>query len=441
MKGAVLHAPGAATHADLRDESDRAPAHRPQQPTSDRDIPLGAWARRLEARSRDRYPAWRRWSRRLGIQLLDLARILWYAPRLCGEVRDRLGIPVRQQFAEQFRLAFGKGIDPSMYYLAELYKPGALDRIDDYFMRREVKGDLLALLHRLQPAMGERRINLGDKMQLLAWCLRANLPHVAPLMLIEDGQVIWQTGNLLDLDQDLFVKPRVGRGARGVCHYRRKAAFRYVDGDGKLRMLGEVVSALIRRYGTRSLMVQPKLRNHPALADLATNSLITLRAVTCLDEAGQPELVMAYLRVLAKLEDDWPVKKPISEYAAAVDLETGRLSAMTGDKPECLSQWHDRHPVTGVPLVGRLVPCWDEVATLARQAHRVVNDRVLVGWDIAITPTGPMLLEGNSYPDVHYPQRIYGRPFGEMRIGQLLRHHMARLEAKWDASPARIRKF
>jgi hypothetical protein len=73
------------------------------------------------------------------------------------------------------------------------------------------------------------------------------------------------------------------------------------------------------------------------------------------------------------------------------------------------------------------------VAALAERAHRVTRDRVMVGWDIAITPSGPLLLEGNSYPDVHYPQRLFRRPFGAMRVGQLLRHHMVRLEQKWDA--------
>jgi hypothetical protein len=182
------------------------------------------------------------------------------------------------------------------------------------------------------------------------------------------------------------------------------------------------------------MMVLPRLRNHPAIADMATESLITVRMVTVLDEALQPELVVAYLRVLAKLEPDWPVKKPISEYAAAVDLETGRLDAMTGDKPECLSQWHERHPVTGVEIVGRPVPCWEQVVALVQRAHRVVSDRVLVGWDVAITPEGPVLLEGNSYPDVHYPQRIHRTPYGEMRVGDLLRFHMARLEAQWAAA-------
>jgi hypothetical protein len=393
--------------------------------------PLGLLARRLEARARRRRQPFLWLARILGIRLLDLARILWYAPRLAPKVRAETGLSIQKQLRDQFWLAFRQGIDPSVYYFEQLYEPGALDRIDQYFWRREVKGRLLALLHRLQPPAAERRINLGDKLQFLAWCARTNLPHAAPLMLIEDGQVIWQTGNLLDLDQDLFAKPRTGRGANGVRMYRRISAFCYEDEAGRRLTLGQIASDLIRRFGTRNLMVLPRLRNHTDLAPLASDSLITIRAVTCLDERQQPELVLAYLRVLTKLEPDRPFNKPNSEYAAAIDLAHGTLSAMTGDKPECLSQWHDRHPVTGVAITGREVPCWDAVAALAERAHRVTRDRVLVGWDIAITPTGPLLLEGNSYPDVHYPQRVYRRPYGEMRIGTLLRHHMGRLERLW----------
>jgi hypothetical protein len=421
MKGLVLPSHGVATPAAIPAGIERTVDARP----------LGVLARRLEARALRRRPPLVWMSRILGIRLLDLARLIWYAPRLAPKVRDENGLSIVQQLRDQLWLAFRQGIDPSVYYFEQLYEPRALDRIDQYFMRREVKGELLGYLHRLQPPAAERRINLGDKLQFLAWCARTNLPHAAPLMLIEDGQVIWQSGNLLDLDQDLFAKPRTSRGARGARMYRRISAFRYEDQSGKRLTLGEIASDLIRRFGTRNLMILPRLRNHPDLAPLASESLVTVRAVTCLDERQQPELVLAYLRVLTQLEPNWPVKKPISEYAAAIDLTDGTLSAMTGDKPECLSQWHDRHPVTGVAIIGRSVPCWDAVAALAERAHRVIRDRVLVGWDIAITPSGPLLLEGNSYADVHYPQRIYRRPYGEMRIGTLLRHHMGRLERQW----------
>jgi hypothetical protein len=417
MSDLVLPSRGVATPAETSQSADPAP--------------LGVLARRLEARAWRQLPLPQWLVRVLGVRLLDLARIVWYTPRLAAQVRTQTGLSVLRQIGDQMRLAFRQGIDPSIYYFEELYKPGALAHVDQYFLRREVKGKLLSHLHRLQPPAAERRINLGDKLQFLAWCARTNLPHTVPLMLIEDGQVIWQTGNLLDLDQDLFAKPRTGRGATGVRLYRRIAAFRYEDEAGRRLTLGEIASDLIRRFGTRNVMVLPRLRNHPDIAAFASESLITIRAVTCLDEREQPELVLAYLRVLTKLEPDWPVKKPISEYAAAIDLADGKLSAMTGDQPECLSQWHDRHPVTGVEIAGRSVPCWDAVAALAERAHRVTRDRVLVGWDIAITPSGPALLEGNSYPDVHYPQRLHRRPYGEMRIGQLLRHHMGRLEQVW----------
>lgn len=405
---------------------------------SHRTDPIGAWSRRMEvgANARERKLLERRF-RRLGIRLLDLVRLVSYAARLAPRVAREHGVPVRTQIAAQWRMVCRDGIDPTIYYFEELYKPGALAKLDQYFLRREVKGDLLALLHRLQPPAGERRINLGDKMQLFAWCERAGLPHSAPVMLIEDGKQIWQAADPLDLDQDLFVKPRVGRGAAGVSVYRRNAAFQYVNEAGRRLKLGGLVSEIIGKFGTRSMMVLPWLRNHPAIADMAKDSLITIRAVTVLNEELQPELVVAYLRVLAKLEPSWPAKGPISEYAAAIDLETGRLGEMTGDKPECLSEWYQRHPVTGVEIVGRQVPQWNEIAELAERAHAICRDRILVGWDIAVTPQGPVLIEGNSYPDVHYPQRIYRRPYGEMRIGELLRFHMARLEAKWAALPPR----
>lgn len=395
---------------------------------------VGARSRRLHERLRRlQYPPLQRFLLLRTINLVDLARIAWYGVRLAPVARARFGVPIGAQFRDLWILAFRHNVEPTVYYLDELYKPGAMLKIDEYFTRREVKGLVLEFMHRMEPPAAERRINLGDKLQVAAWCARAALPHPTPLMLIEDAQVVWQSGNMLDLDQDLFVKPRMGRGASGVSAFRRIAAFQYMDSAGRRLKLGELVSGLIKESGTRNLIVQPRLRNHPEIEDLATASLAVVRAVTCLDEQGQPELVVAYFRILAKLEPDWPVKWPISEYAAAVDLATGRLSPLTGDKAECLSDWYDRHPVTQAEITGRVLPHWKALVALACRAHGVFRDRVLIGWDIAITPSGPVMLEGNSYPDVHYPQRIYERPYGEMRVGQLLQHHMARLEALLDA--------
>ncbi|HEY3149459.1 MAG TPA: hypothetical protein VGJ75_24055, partial [Dongiaceae bacterium] len=57
----------------------------------------------------------------------------------------------------------------------------------------------------------------------------------------------------------------------------------------------------------------------------------------------------------------------------------------------------------------------------ALEAQLVFSDRMLVGWDIALTPSGPVILEGNSYPDVHFLQRVHQQPIGLSPLAPALR--------------------
>jgi hypothetical protein len=45
------------------------------------------------------------------------------------------------------------------------------------------------------------------------------------------------------------------------------------------------------------------------------------------------------------------------------------------------------------------------------------------------------MLEGNSFTDTAYPERVYQQPIGHMRLGQLMRFHFDRLEDKLAQSP------
>jgi hypothetical protein len=180
--------------------------------------------------------------------------------------------------------------------------------------------------------------------------------------------------------------------------------------------------------------VQPLLRNHPALGDLTGESLITFRVFTCIDAADRPIVTHAMLRSIGKLEPDWPTSE---EFAAPIDLATGRLGRMCSDTHFGPDDRTDHHPMTGAPVAGRIVPHWPAIHALARAAHRVFADRLLIGWDIALTPEGPVLIEGNSYPDTEFLQRVHDQPIGASPLGPLLAHHFERLTAKqrrsWSA--------
>ena len=89
--------------------------------------------------------------------------------------------------------------------------------------------------------------------------------------------------------------------------------------------------------------------------------------------------------------------------------------------------WRDRHPDTDAQITGRVLPLWAETQALAARAHAAFADRLLIGWDIAITRDGPVLIEGNSGPDLDIIQRVYGEPLGNARFGELIALHLRRV--------------
>jgi hypothetical protein len=115
--------------------------------------------------------------------------------------------------------------------------------------------------------------------------------------------------------------------------------------------------------------------------------------------------------------------------AAAIDLATGAMLPATNLGTDARLGWLDRHPDTGAAIAGRVLPLWDDVRSLAVAAHRAFPDRVVVGWDVGILPEGPILVEGNSAPDVDIMQRPPAAPLGSGRFGELLAFHLRRCGA------------
>ncbi|MGH6892128.1 MAG: sugar-transfer associated ATP-grasp domain-containing protein, partial [Dongiaceae bacterium] len=83
------------------------------------------------------------------------------------------------------------------------------------------------------------------------------------------------------------------------------------------------------------------------------------------------------------------------------------------------------------------VPNWQEIKSVALAAHNACPDRLLVGWDIALTPDGAVLLEGNAYPDVDFLQRVHRCPLGSSPMGAPLYHRLVELEHRIAAGTVR----
>ena len=81
--------------------------------------------------------------------------------------------------------------------------------------------------------------------------------------------------------------------------------------------------------------------------------------------------------------------------SALVDMEKGRLVG-TGLTKKLEEFTH--HPISNIKIDGYKIPYFEEIKEMVSKAA-LVNDKIhIVGWDVAITDNGPLIVEGNRGP-------------------------------------------
>lgn len=179
--------------------------------------------------------------------------------------------------------------------------------------------------------------------------------------------------------ETIFVKQLSNFGGLGV----QKIT---LEGQDLRKLYDELVEH--QMYLAEETIVQ-----HPQMCQLCQRSVNTIRIVTILSDKGNANLVYALLRIGSGIND---VDNVTSGGMYTLLSPEGRISHPAFcDKTVT---YYTVHPVSGQPLIGFQVPYFDEAVDLCRQAALIEPRMRYVGWDVAITPTGPVLVEGNDLP-------------------------------------------
>jgi hypothetical protein len=391
-------------------------------------VDVGAAARRALIRLREgrhmKPKAFDTVSRRLANRIAYLLVACWLTARYGRAVAREHGVSVPLQVLAQLRLVFRDGINPKIYYFLELFRIWSPDIGRQCLMRHEIKTGLMKALHKRRPRVHGNRVSLGHKLEYGDFCHSHGLSSPTILVVGKAGRLEWRS-NYHDLaSKDLFLKPEVGRGARGALWFRNLGPARYRSSHGTVVSLDDILDLIVRRSKLQGQILQELLNNHPCIADLARDSLLVFRVFTCMDSFGEPIVTHAMLRVLSKLEPSW---RGTEEFAAPVDLATGTLGLMCGDQHYGPTDWYETHPVTGAQVDGRVIAHWEDIQELALAGHRVFADRMLLGWDVALTTAGPVLIEANAYPDTEFLQRAHRKPIGDSPLGEILTYQIERM--------------
>lgn len=199
----------------------------------------------------------------------------------------------------------------------------------------------------------------------------------------------------------LFFKPTKGGAGSGVFKAEFDGGLLYVGGD----RLGE--AELFTRMFTDdrhlSYLAQPLIRQHSLLDEIYPNSINTVR----IDTLVVGEAVFhdgAALRIGSgeAQADNWA----LGGFVCGINIETGALASTAISKARYGRQRVTQHPSTGFQFAGVQLPFWEEVKRLVVAGARALLPLHALGWDVAITSEGPLLVEANHDYDVFLLQEV-----------------------------------
>jgi len=247
-----------------------------------------------------------------------------------------------------------------------------------------------------------------DAIDGLTWwrrCESAGLPVAPTLALIGMGGSVFLRGAGA-FDRDLFVCPRQPGAAGFAATFVRVAPLIYRARDGRALAFQDLCTELLVEAGAGELLVRPALDTHPEIAALADDGPVAFHLVTCLDARGTAQVTHGFLRRVSSGE-------PTATVGCSGELDT------------------PGHGAAG-PLRTRSTG-WLQIKALAQAAHRLFPGQVLIGWDIAWTPDGAVLVGAGTEIDIALLQRC-GIPLERSALAPLLERHLDALVASEAAA-------
>lgn len=173
----------------------------------------------------------------------------------------------------------------------------------------------------------------------------------------------------------------------------------------KKSTLKDNISSIWNSLKNNSYIHQEIIIQHKEINKIFSSTANTIRLETYFDTNRKVNFLGCFMR--------FGSGKAIIDNASAggifvpVDIDTGILfnEALTSMKGG--SKTYTHHPDSGVAFKNFKIPFFDELKKEVENATRLLPSRI-IGWDIAITPTGPILIEGNYIPALLYGEYSYG---------------------------------
>ncbi len=394
----------------------------------------GPFSDSVMPRRRGRFRSWLTW---FPLRLVKTARR--YGPA----ARDTFGRPIRLQIADMVRVAIATDVMPDAYYVAGLAELAGRDGLCRDISYR-IYSNNAELCHYRFPNHGHSGAMDGDKLDFELTCRGHGIASVETIVAVsEDGRTRWvdTEGDQRLPAQDLFLKPSAegqGRGADRFDHADGRYASKS-SGAGPYdanALLDHARRVAGRRDAT--ILLQKALINHPEVQRVAGNTIATARIVTIATPGLDPDLGDGFWRVSGG------VNMAADNYhqgglMCQLDLVNGRVGRGRSRNYPARPEDHAVNPVTGAQIDGFVLPDWNRARDLVLAAHRTVATGHLMGWDVAFTPTGPLIVEASAVPGYDPDGRFHANGFINTVLAERLAMNTMHALARFTSEGSRWR--
>lgn len=148
-------------------------------------------------------------------------------------------------------------------------------------------------------------------------------------------------------------------------------------------------------------VVEQWIKQHPSMSELYPDAVNCIRVAT-LYRDGKCHFLGAVFTIGYNREKIANALK--GALFGLIDIKTGKVIS---DLCNYSDQLFTKHPDTGFVARGFKVPYWKEVLDLTAKAAAIVPEVGYVGWDVAISENGPVLIEGNSLSAGYFAYEHY----------------------------------
>lgn len=197
----------------------------------------------------------------------------------------------------------------------------------------------------------------------------------------------------LDVYHDFVIKPAQGSGGNGIIVIVGRSGRDWLGISGKIytlydlqKHISDIIFGIFSFDLGDSAIIESRIVQHAEMQELSPLGLADVRVIMCDDRP-----VMSMTRIPTRQSDG---KANLHQGALGVAIDIASGSTTHG---RFLGEPIDKHPDSGIHLIGRTLPYWPEIIELAQLAARAVPLKYL-GVDISISPDGPQLLEINVRP-------------------------------------------